>query len=342
MLREYGSSVLVRTVHPAGYAWNVLASVLVRILPRAPWWVGRWTFRTPRAALRDADIVVFPWAHRHARPAGMARTIGVLHDMNTLRQAVSPADVPWRKAWNREERASVQSWLCGPCTGRVVCISQVTKTNMAEIFGARANAAVVVHNGLWPLTGVNDLEWLRGVGLEKPYLIYPSNFSPHKNHERLIEAYARVRPARVLVFSGSGADFGAGKRGQVLRRFCERHGLVPGRDVKALGYVSRGQYETLLQNCCGLLYPSTAEGFGIPVVEAHACGLPVACSDLPVFREAAAAFGIRAKYFDSLAVDSIAVAVRCLADRAASELGGVQPRSWSTVWSEYQAQAINQ
>jgi glycosyltransferase involved in cell wall biosynthesis len=124
-----------------------------------------------------------------------------------------------------------------------------------------------------------------------PFLLYPARPWPHKNHARLFEAFARLRAARPelqLVLTGEG-DFGP---------------LPPG--VLAHGRVSLDELVTLYRTAAAVVFPSLYEGFGMPVVEAMACGCPVASSNATSLPEVV---GDAARLFDPRDADGIAAAV---------------------------------
>ena len=99
----------------------------------------------------------------------------------------------------------------------------------------------------------------------EPYLLYPARPWPHKNHARLFEAFALVhaeRPELRLVLTGVGHDPGA---------------LPPG--VETRGAVSGAELVGLYRGAAAVVFPSLYEGFGLPPLEAMACGCPVATSN---------------------------------------------------------------
>jgi glycosyltransferase involved in cell wall biosynthesis len=123
------------------------------------------------------------------------------------------------------------------------------------------------------------------------YLLYPARPWPHKNHARLFEAFARLRrerPELRLVLTGAG-DFDA---------------LPDG--VEARGRVTTPELVELYRGAAAVVFPSIYEGFGMPVVEAMACGAPVACSNATSLPEVA---GDAARLFDPRDADAIAAAV---------------------------------
>jgi glycosyltransferase involved in cell wall biosynthesis len=77
-------------------------------------------------------------------------------------------------------------------------------------------------------------------------------------------------------------------------------------NIRFAGYVDEHEKATLISEAHGLIMPSFAEGFGVPIIEALAANTPVLCSDIPVFREVAAEL---ADYFDPFSTESICASV---------------------------------
>ena len=128
-------------------------------------------------------------------------------------------------------------------------------------------------------------------------LLYPANFWPHKNHERLFQAFAlvrRERPELRLVLTGAGHDR-----------------MMP-EGVASLGHVPTSELVRLYRSAAALVYPSLYEGFGIPCLEAMACDCPVAASRVASLPEVC---GDAAVYFDPLSVESVAQGIRDVLDR---------------------------
>ena len=117
------------------------------------------------------------------------------------------------------------------------------------------------------------------------YLIYPANFWKHKNHEMLLTAFGIARSNGLaedvkLVCTGA-----LGARQQWLQRAAE--GMNLARNLLFPGYLSTSELLALMTNSAGLIFPSLYEGFGLPVVEAMALEVPVACSDVTSLPELA-------------------------------------------------------
>src|SRR5262249_640344 len=123
-----------------------------------------------------------------------------------------------------------------------------------------------------------------GLGPQERYLLYVGGISPHKNIETLVDAFARLPPPRPrLVLVGdleteTYASAVASVRQRIASRSVEREVLLP-------GFVPDERLAALYTGAAAVVNPSLAEGFGLPAVEAAACGAPVVLSDLPAHRE---------------------------------------------------------
>lgn len=143
------------------------------------------------------------------------------------------------------------------------------------------------------------------------YLLFPANFWRHKNHEAALTAFAmacgRGLPAGIrLVCTGA-----PGPRQAALVDLASAMGLR--ERVLFPGYVGAGELGALLAHSAGMVFPSLYEGFGLPVIEAMAAGVPVACSNATSLPEVAAGAAL---LFDPQAPQDIAQAmVRLVTDR---------------------------
>lgn len=112
----------------------------------------------------------------------------------------------------------------------------------------------------------------------KPYLLMTGASWPHKNaHEVIENCSAWSKNYRLKILCSEGAYR---KKLQIM---VKQYGIE--QEVDFVGYVSEAQLIDLYQNASTLIYPSLMEGFGIPPLEAMACGIPVIVSNIPVFRE---------------------------------------------------------
>jgi glycosyltransferase involved in cell wall biosynthesis len=182
----------------------------------------------------------------------------------------------------------------------VVVISEFVRGRAVERLGLDPGRVHVAPLGV-------DLERFRpGPAARQPFLLYPARAWPHKNHARLLEAFALLRherPELRLVLTGGGHD--ATPR-------------PPGVEVR--GNVSLDALAGLYRRAACLVFPSLYEGFGLPPLEALASGCPVAASDLPAIREVC---GDAAVLFDPHDPEAIAAGVEHALARSAelSRLG---------------------
>ena len=230
-----------------------------------------------RRRLRSADVVHYPFTIRV--PPVEAPSVVTLHDLQHI-------DLP--ELFSRAERAfrSVYYHRSARAAARVVVPSTFVRVGAVAQLGLDpARVRVVPHGIDHSLFSPADEE-------REPFLLYPARAWPHKNHARLYEAFALLRheqPELRLVLTGGG------------------HSGTPPDGVEVRGHVGQDELVTLYRRAAALVFPSRYEGFGQPVLEAMACGCPVACSDIPALREVA---GDAARVFDPDAPDAIAAAVR--------------------------------
>jgi glycosyltransferase involved in cell wall biosynthesis len=140
------------------------------------------------------------------------------------------------------------------------------------------------------------------------YLIYPANFWKHKNHEMLLTAFGLARRSGLaddirLVCTGA-----PGARQQWLKQATRGLGLE--NHVLFPGYLANAELLALISDSSGVIFPSLYEGFGLPIVEAMATGVPVACSNVTSLPEVA---GNAAILFNPRVPEDIAQAMLSLA-----------------------------
>lgn len=115
--------------------------------------------------------------------------------------------------------------------------------------------------------------------IDGPYLLAVGSLTPRKGFHTLIEALARMADMNLpLVIAGPD-----GWRADEIRRTVQRVGIAP--QIRILGRVDDETLSGLYEHALALCHPSTAEGFGIPVLEAMAFGTPVVAADIPPVRE---------------------------------------------------------
>ena len=209
------------------------------------------------------------------------------------------------------------------------------RADLIRAYGVDERKIRVIHLGRdETLAPVKDAQVLAEVqaryGIAGRYVLYVGTLQPRKNLARVIEAFARA--AAAPAFAGLQLVL-AGKKGWLyddLFAQVERMGLA-GR-VLFPGYIEDADLPALLSGATAFVFPSLYEGFGIPVLEAGACGVPVITSNTSSLPEVA---GDAALLVDPHDVDAIAEAMNRLVTDAALRtelsrrgLANVQRFSW--------------
>jgi glycosyltransferase involved in cell wall biosynthesis len=239
-----------------------------------------WTHaRLGPTALRDRVRLLFVPAH--VVPLIHPPSVVTLHDLGYL---AFPETHTIRR---RLELDLTTRWSLRAAR-RVIAISGATRDDLVRHYGADPARIAVVHHGLSvAFRPVADPSLLRATQarheLTAPYLFYVGTIQPRKNLERLIDAFAQalgapgVPPDLTLAIGGRRGWLSAAIEGR-----AEALG-VAGR-VRFLGYLLDEDLPPLLSGALAFVFPSLYEGFGMPVLEAMACGAPVltsATSSLP-------------------------------------------------------------
>ena len=189
----------------------------------------------------------------------------------------------------------------------VIADSQATRADLIRHYQADPDRIVVVYPGRdASLIGVVDPEAIAAVktrhNISGDYFLYLGTLQPRKNLVRVVEAFARLESLTanlhlVLV----------GKKGWLYDDLFARVEALGLNDrVVFTGYIADDDKAPLLSGALALVYPSLYEGFGLPVLEAMACGIPVLTSNASSLPEVA---GSAALLVDPLDVDAIADAM---------------------------------
>lgn len=191
-------------------------------------------------------------------------------------------------------------------SSRIIAVSKATRNGVVELLEVDPGKIDVIYEG--PGSGPSAdpepegaLRSRYSLG-DAPIVLSVSAHRPHKNIERLIDAIARIEAPAILVIPGYETRWE-----EDLKTHAQRVGAS--ERVRFLGWISDGELEGLYEAAICLAFPSLAEGFGLPVLEAMMRGLPVACSDAASLPEVA---GDAALYFDPLDTGAIAEAIATL------------------------------
>jgi glycosyltransferase involved in cell wall biosynthesis len=256
-------------------------------------------------ALHPPDVLFIP---AHVLPLGApirrrTRTVVTIHDMGYLH---FPA------AHTRQQRAYLRlsTLWSARAADHLIAISGATRDDLVRYAGARPDKISVIHHGLSErFRPVEDPERIAAAraryGIGERYFLYLGTVQPRKNLERLIEAFAsagvsnptpqRPAPSPQLVI--------AGKKGwltEAIERRAADLGLA-GR-VIFTGYMPDDDVPALLSGALAFVFPSLYEGFGMPVLEAMACGAPVLTSTTSSLPEVAGDAALLADPADTAAI----------------------------------------
>ncbi len=230
------------------------------------------------------------------------RLILTLHDMIYYRHRTPPKDLPWyvRVGWRLFHLSYVPQRLTLNAADLVATVSEESKRQFDEVRLTK-RPVVVVPNAPQRLADLlPDGVSVRRDG-EVRNLVYMGSFMPYKNVATLVRAMATL-PGRTLhLLSRISRE-----------RRAELEDLVPhGVEVRFHGGVTDAEYAAALADDAVLVTASRDEGYGLPVAEALALGVPAVVTDMPIFREVA---GDGARYADPDDPAAFAAAVRSLDD----------------------------
>jgi glycosyltransferase involved in cell wall biosynthesis len=191
---------------------------------------------------------------------------------------------------------------------RVVASSHSTRDDLVEQLGLEPARIDVVHLGVdhdryVPQAGANEREQVNAfVGFSGPFALYLGAADARKNVPLLIRGYAASGLAGELplVLAGPHSE----RQDKQMRALIAELGL--GRDVHLAGYVPDELVAPLYRQCFLHVFPSSYEGFGLPVLEAMACGAPTISSTASSLAEVA---GDAALPLAELSADAIAAAI---------------------------------
>jgi len=204
---------------------------------------------------------------------------------------------------------------------KVLADSDATRRDLMRYYRIPEERIVVVYPGRdEALTPVSNPQALHSVhsryGLSKHYFLYVGTLQPRKNLVRLVEAFAALTVA-IRAASKQGEEGGepvepqlvlAGAKGWLYAEIFDRaRSLGLGDHVVFTGYVPDADLPALLSGALAFVFPSLYEGFGLPVLEAMACGTPVICSNASSLPEVG---GDAALLVDPLDVDAWANAMQ--------------------------------
>lgn len=192
---------------------------------------------------------------------------------------------------------------------RIIAVSECTRQDLVAAYGLSSEKIDVVHEAADPRFRPQSRERIDAVrdayGLPQRYVLFVGTIEPRKNLARLLRAFEVVR--------AEGLTDGlvlVGNRGWLYEGFFKELEQSPARRAVMLpGYVPDEDLPAVYAGAQVLAFPSLYEGFGLPLLEAMACGTPVACSGTSSLPEVG---GEAARYFDPASEASITETLRRL------------------------------
>jgi len=287
----YGTKETVRAATSSAFTrltTDVTSFVLEEVRPRTPVpWVQEF-FRQVIYSLeldRHGPLdIVHGLSHFLPRFVRHGRLLMTVHDIGPLARPdlFEKRDVAFMSVSLRNQVRRA---------GHLITDSRFTRDECETHFGIPGSQITVVHLGVGEEFQPTDPEPARAAyGLTRPYVLYPvGTVEPRKNIKfalRLAETLAKEGKVQ-YDFVLTGRFIWSYPRIETLLREAHERGLV-----KFLGYVPLRLLNSLYSGAEACLYPSLYEGFGLPVLEAMACGRSVICSDLASLREFAGAAAI--------------------------------------------------
>ena len=290
----------------------------------APQPVGA-TFRPGRILYEQ---LVLPWSARHVdvlfnpgftAPVWGTRNVTVFHDLQHKRhpEYFRKFDLPF---WN------ALLWCSAKRSKRLIAVSASTHDDLLAYYGLESQ--VILH-------GVDPQYFAIGER-RKPeqMLLCVSTLHPHKNHVRLIRAFGRFRerhPEFTLVLAGMRGFAATEVEAEIAR-------LKLAGAVRITGWIPQPELFELYGRAAGLVYPSTFEGFGMPVIEALAAQVPLACSQIEPMHSLVDGHAVE---FDPLNEEAIAAALdRLIVDPRPAGQGLERARQFSWLHAAEQTLAL--
>jgi len=234
-------------------------------------------------------------------------TVVTIHDLSLMLLGVHAEKLIWRANWRMPRMIKRAS--------RIITPSNSIKKELCEAFGVRPDKVAVTPEAPRPVfKRREDPELLRRLGIEGDFILFVGTIEPRKNLRKLVEAFEQMLrntslSPKLVIAGGKGwmmDDFGS---------FIEKKGVAD--RVCLTGYLQDEELCTLYSTCTAFIYPSLYEGFGLPPLEAMACGAPVITSRTPALMETV---GNAARLVDPKDIDDIALAMtEMLSDEKARE-----------------------
>jgi len=249
-----------------------------RIGSRCSFLPGSIWFQTEaRRAILEDNLDIF-WGTQHTLPLSLPSKVAKVLTIHDLVWRLYPRTMTLKNYCNYRlfaERSIQQA-------NRVISDSESTARDLQRILNVPESKIEVIHLGVGPAYKPHDpraaAEYLASkYGVSKDYVLTVGKMTPRKNLSVLVEAMKilRDRGEHSLQLLVAGAK---GWKTAKVFKSVERFGLTES-DIRFLGFVPEEDLPVLYSGACIFLFPSLYEGFGLPLVEAMACGVPIVASN---------------------------------------------------------------
>ncbi len=251
----------------------------------------------PYRKLKKEKIDVLHVPHYNIPIFYKGKMVVTIHDLTHL---VYPEFLPNKLAYFY---AKFMLWLATKKATKIITVSENTKKDILKFFKVDPNKIEVIYNGVgeeFVKKDKNEIKYLYkrfNIPENKKILMYVGNLKPHKNLERLLEAYSKIdnKEETCLILVGKAfANY------NVLED--KEKELKIKKNVIHTGIVNQDELVDLYNLADLFVFPSLYEGFGLPVLEALACETPVICSNNSSLPEVG---GDLVEYFDALDINDI-------------------------------------
>ena len=252
---------------------------------------------------RSFDVFHFQF---QVPPLLVGRTVLTVYDLSFER---------FPEFFQRRIRAQMKLMVRWSCrrADHIITISESSKRDIVEIYKIDPQRITVTYPGPAENCKPMDAEQARGrlqeaYGIEEPFILYVGNLEPRKNLSRLLEAFAQFRQKELIAHK----LVIVGQKGWLYDGVFEtirKHSLD--REVVLTGYIPADDLPVFYNAAALTVYPSLYEGFGLPVVEAMACGNPVITSVGSSLEEISKGAAV---LVDPYSVSSIAAAIEKVAN----------------------------
>ncbi len=240
-------------------------------------WSPKWVCQS------GEQLNIFHGTNFRALQCGQKKTVLTIHDLWLDRYPV------YSKKLFGQGLSSWKTRHSATRADKIIAVSQFSKEEIQDVFSIPSEKIVVIHHGCsGDMFPDRDGDKWRNVctrlGLpHRPYLMFMGGAEPRKNHRILFEAMAqssRLTRDCSLIMIGDETV-----RGTSLNQDAKELGLS--HIVQCLGSLSTDDLRLVYSNAIALVFPSLYEGFGIPLIEAMACGAPIVTGEQTAMPEVA-------------------------------------------------------